>query len=200
MTQTEQARHRKYGDCTKGNNSKDWDGRLLRNGVCTDHYSRFLYVGLSLAKTHSFDRKWRIRIVREFIFKSLYHANHTKEVKKLDDHDLPSALSTSSGRLVAGHSLVNVRNTNKETNLYHWPARRRQIYPPKVPTVVILELIRSNSRAAGQRTDLTPFSVTMPTAFAHASSIPILGYNTWYMVKGAPIYHAGKAIYLVCVV
>jgi hypothetical protein len=47
----------------------------------TDHSSRFSYVRLSLQE------KRKIRIVREFIFKSLPHANNTKEVKKLDDHE-----------------------------------------------------------------------------------------------------------------
>jgi hypothetical protein len=71
---------------------------VLLGGVLQAIPVNFLYVGLYLAKTDSPYRKRKIRIVLEFIYKSLPHTNKTKEVKKLDDHDLPSPLSTSTGR------------------------------------------------------------------------------------------------------
>jgi hypothetical protein len=74
----------------------------MEEGGRTDHSSWLSYVRLSLQE------KRKIRIVREFIFKSLPHANNTKEVKKLDDHDLPSPLLTSSG------------STDDSSNAVHW--------------------------------------------------------------------------------
>jgi hypothetical protein len=75
-------------------------------GFCTWDY---------LQLKHSLGReKRKIRIVREFIFKSLHHANNTKEVvKNLTTMTCHRHYQHQEGRLAECRTSVNARNTNK---------------------------------------------------------------------------------------
>jgi hypothetical protein len=93
---------------------------VICKGGCTTYYdSRFCTWDYSSSK-HSPDRKRNIRIVREFIFKSLSHANNTKKVKNPTTMTCHRHYRHQAGSLLDCRALVNARKTNKETNLYHW--------------------------------------------------------------------------------